>query len=1397
MAAFLRARMPTMIRPILVSLWAAALLAASLPASAQVVINEIEYDQASTDTAEFIELKNTGNAAVELDPYTLELVNGSGGGAVVYSTIDLPAFSLAAGDYYVICAQAANTANCDLDVTPNTDLVQNGAPDGIGLRLSGVLVDAVSYEGNTGAPYTESNGTGLIDTGGNAFQGIARFPDGVDSNVNNVDLSARCNSPGLPNPAGSASCPDPASFPTVSIDDNFVFEGDSGQQTLSFTVSLSAPAPTGGVSIPYSTLDGSATVADNDYVAASGTLSIAAGADSGTIDVSVNGDTTMEPDEDFSVVLGIATNALVGVGSATGFIISDDLPTLSFSSPSVVEGNPPGSTTLTFTATLSAPAIGDCEFSVEQFGTPPGTPATAGVDFIFPTPDPDLTIPDGATQTTFDVTIVRDTDIEGDEQFVVSAYGEPQNCNIFDAEGVGTIIDDDAAVPDISINSISLFEGSGGGTTVAQLTVSLSIPAPAGGVTVNYATADGTATVANGDYTAASGTLSFVPGDSVEQFTVNIAADNFFESNETFVANLSGAVGGNITTAQGTVTVNNDDGQSSIAVSPASVLEGTGAGSTTLDFVVEISNPPAPETPITVDYTTSALTATAGSDYTTSSGTLTFTNGGALTQTVSVPVTRDNIDESDETLQLQLSNPSANAVVYVGQAAGTIQDDDTAVVSLNSVSQAEGNAGNTPMVFTATLSNPADTPRSFGPFTQDGSAGAPGDYAAIALGSATVTFAPGDTSETISVQIVGDTTVEPDESFTLNLAVPASIERGLPVPVATGTGTILNDDVAIDVSIDNVSVTEGTGAGSTNAVFTVSLSAQPPVGSPVTVGYATAGGSASSGTDFTAASGTLTFSNGGALTQTISVPVTRDNIDENDESFVVNLGPVSGATLYIGIGNGTIVDDDNPPTVSINSVFVTEGNAGTTAATFTVSLSNPSSFPLNYTASTADLSATAPGDYQPIVDLPVAFAPLQTTQTVTVNVVGDNIVEGNETFGLNLSDVVPPSPGSSPRGVVANAFGNIDNDDTAVLSLNSVSTAEGNSGTTPLQFTATLSAPVQGPVTVSYATADGTATVADADYQAASGTLNFASLATTQTLSINVIGDVEVEPTQTFAVNLSALGLPAGVSFGSNATGTILNDDATSFSISGATVVEGTGGSNSLTFTVSLTAPAKDPVSVQYATAAGSATTPSDYAATSGTLSFAGGQTSRTIAVPIVTDNLVEPDESFTMQLSNPSGGTIATGSAIGTISNDDFATLSISDVTQNEGNGNGTTAFVFTITSSNPSSQPITVNWQTADGSAGTPNDYFANGGTATIPAGATSVTVTVLVVADNVLEPDESFTVNLSGAQGASIGDATGVGTILGDDALIPVPALDPRMLALLAMLFAMAGLAALRRR
>ena len=133
------------------------------PAIPTLVINEIDYDQPDTDTAEFVEILNLSAFAADLTGWTLQLVNGSVDS--VYNDIDLSGLSIAPGDYLVVCANAATVPNCDLDAAPDTNFVQNGAPDAVALLLDGVVRDAVSYEGDTIAPYTEGSGTGLRDSG--------------------------------------------------------------------------------------------------------------------------------------------------------------------------------------------------------------------------------------------------------------------------------------------------------------------------------------------------------------------------------------------------------------------------------------------------------------------------------------------------------------------------------------------------------------------------------------------------------------------------------------------------------------------------------------------------------------------------------------------------------------------------------------------------------------------------------------------------------------------------------------------------------------------------------------------------------------------------------------------------------------------------------------------------------------------------------------------------------------------------------------------------------------------------------------------------------------------------------------------------------------------------------
>ncbi len=182
-------------------------LAFSATTFAQVTINEIDYDQPGSDTAEFIELYNAGASVVNLSTYSLELINGNNDTS--YGTVALGNVDIAAGEFFVVCANADNVANCNLE---GFSSVQNGAPDAVALLDGGSVIDAVSYEGDVAAPYVEGSGVGLVDDSGggaggpNDFKSIARFPDGGDTNVNNVDFVHRCMSPGTANLNTTSGC---------------------------------------------------------------------------------------------------------------------------------------------------------------------------------------------------------------------------------------------------------------------------------------------------------------------------------------------------------------------------------------------------------------------------------------------------------------------------------------------------------------------------------------------------------------------------------------------------------------------------------------------------------------------------------------------------------------------------------------------------------------------------------------------------------------------------------------------------------------------------------------------------------------------------------------------------------------------------------------------------------------------------------------------------------------------------------------------------------------------------------------------------------------------------------------------------------------------------------------
>src|SRR5690606_5651355 len=215
----------------------------------------------------------------------------------------------------------------------------------------------------------------------------------------------------------------------------------------------------------------------------------------------------------------------------------------------------------------------------------------------------------------------------------------------------------------------------------------------------------------------------------------------------------------------------------------------------------------------------------------------------------------------------------------------------------------------------------------------------------------------------------------------------------------SATGTILNDDQPV-LSIGDVSQPEG-NAGTTTFAFTVSLNAPAGAGG-VSFDIATANGTATAGSDYTVAGLTGQTIPAGATSYTLTVLVNGDTLHEADETFFVNVTNVTGATVADGQGTGTIVNDEPAPTLSIADVSAAEGDAGTTTAVFTVTLSGASVQTVSVNYATADGTAQAGSDYVGASGT-LTFAPGTTSQTLVITINGDLVTEADETFVVNLA----------------------------------------------------------------------------------------------------------------------------------------------------------------------------------------------------------------------------------------------------------------------------------------------------------------------------------------------------------------------------------------------------------
>lgn len=552
-----------------------------------------------------------------------------------------------------------------------------------------------------------------------------------------------------------------------------------------------------------------------------------------------------------------------------------------------------------------------------------------------------------------------------------------------------------------ALSSYSVLENGG------QAVISVTLASPASQpVSVNYATSDGTATVAppNQDYTTTTGTLIFNPGTTVMTFTVPIKDDVSTEGNETVNLTLNNPLNANLgVPPTASLTIIDDEGPVTAQFTPASYVVNENDPTHHALINVTLNHPSA--STVTVNYATSNGTATADQDYTAANGTLTFAPG-QLSQTFAVTVTDDTIREADETISLTLSSPVNASLGIPGNLATlTIKDNDplpTVQFSSATFTNTEGSVG----LVTVKLSNPSAFPVTVAYTTNDNTAKAPGDYTAS---SGALTFAPGVTTQTFNVTTVNDTLNEDSETVKLVLSNATNAAIG---DQGNALLTILDNDPLPTVQFGAAAYSVAENAG--QALVTVRLSAVS--GRGVQVHYSTSDGTATAGQDYVASDDNVLIPPG-QITTTFTVAIVNDTVAEPSETINLTLDSPVNATLGTRTKATIVIADTSAaPLVQLSRASYTVSEAGG-AAVITVSLTSASTSPVTVQYATSNGTATAGQDYTSAGGT-LTFPAGQLTQTFTVPILQDNVYEGNETVNLTLSAPVNATIGAQASAVL-------------------------------------------------------------------------------------------------------------------------------------------------------------------------------------------------------------------------------------------------------------------------------------------------------------------------------------------------------------------------------------------
>lgn len=950
-----------------------------------------------------------------------------------------------------------------------------------------------------------------------------------------------------------------------------------------------------------------------------------------------------------------------------------------------------------------------------NYSTSNGT-AAAGVNYIIASGT--LTFNAGETSKTFSVATIDENAYEA-ARTVNLKLSSPSGA-VFGTPitAVLTINDNDTApVVQFSTASWDVAEGSN-----ATITVTRS-GATGGASKVNYASSDGTAQ-AGINYSSAAGTLNFAAGETSKTFTVSSLDDIFYGSNTTVNLTLSSPVGAVVGTPANAVLTITDNDVPPVLQFSAATYSATEGGSAT----ITVARSGAVGGSTTVEYETAAGgSASMGQDYTGTTGTLTF-GPGETTKTFIVTTIHNNIYKGVQTVNLALSNP-------VGGTAG-IQS--TAVLQINEADEApliqfgessytvnEGTAVN----INVTRAGATGVVSKAQYATVNGTAKSGVKYTA-AVG--TVTFNPGETTKSITIATLDEKAYDGDSTFSVTLSSPNGADLGTPAATVV---TIKDNDTApvIQFSLAAYSVTEGGKA-------TIIVTRSGATAGTSTVNYAASDGTAAAEIKYTPVSGTLTF-NPGDTKKTFTVITLNNTIFEGNQTVNITLSdPVSSILGAIPSALLTVKDNDAVPVVQLKAAAYTvnEGVNATLIVTRTGATGGIST--VNY--ATGDGTAKAGNEYAAGTGT-ITFNPGETSKNIIVEILDDTLYEGtNVSLNLTLS-----SPTGAVLGTRASAVINIKDNDTpptVKLSSTAYTVDEGNDAT----ITVTRTGNTGLVSSINYTASDGTA-VSDRDYTAVNGILIFEAGETSKTITVPTLCNNQYLGRITVKVSLSGpvnaiLGRPNAATLNINEV-----DKPATIALNASTysVEEG----RDITINITRADNLGSASSVKYAATAGTAKAGVDYTAASGIITFAPGESVKSIVLSTIDNTNYAVNKTFKVTLSNPVNASLgAITSTIVTIADDEKSLLRFTTTSYTGEEGTDITVNVERIGDTGATSA---VNYSTSNGTAVDGQDYNGASGTLTFNPGETIKSFVVSTIHNNEMSAAKTVNLTLSGASGGAV--------------------------------------------